>query len=449
MRIHLIAMGGAIMHQLAIELQHNGHTVSGSDDEIFDPAKTNLQNARLYPEELGWYPEKITSDIDCIILGMHARDDNPELQKARTLGLTIYSFPEFIYEFAKDKQRVVVAGSHGKTTTTSMIMHVLAKNNIDFDYLVGAKVEGFDKSVRLSGAPLIILEGDEYPASVIEKRPKIHFYHPHISVLTGIEWDHINVFPTYDNYVEQFEIYLKSMQEDAQLIFCKEDEAVIDLVAHHAHHLNTTSYGIPVNYIEDNTVIVSGEDGEYPVSVFGEHNLMNMEAARLVCAQLGVENEDFFTSIADFTGAARRLEKLHDSPELVIYRDFAHAPSKLRATMKAVRSRYPDHELIACFELHTYSSLNEAFLHQYTDCLQGADKALVYVSAHALEIKKMPMIEDEVVIKCFAQSELSIGHTATDLQEWIATQMKATSRPICLLMMSSGTFDGWNMSSVL
>lgn len=442
-------MGGAIMHQLAIELQNIGHKVTGSDDEIFDPARTNLLDNRLLPESFGWFPEKITDDIDCIILGMHAREDNPELIRAKEMGLTIYSFPEFIYEFSINKKRIVVAGSHGKTSTTSMIMHVLAKNNIDFDYLVGAKVQGFEQSVRLSGAPIIILEGDEYPASVIEKRPKIHFYHPHISVLTGIEWDHINVYPTYDNYVEQFKIYLHMMDEDSTIIYCKEDEAVIELIAKEAEHLRSIPYGIPVNYIEDDSVIVSGDEGEYKISVFGSHNLMNMEAARKVCALLGVKNNDFYTSISDFTGAAKRLEKIYSDRSLVVYRDFAHAPSKLRATMQAARERYPKHVLIACFELHTFSSLNENFLHQYEHTLDLADRAVVYISEHALSIKKMEMIPDEQIIKSFKRDDLKIIHTKDVLNLWISSQLHSAEQPVCLMMMSSGTFDEWNIQSII
>lgn len=442
-------MGGAIMHQLAIDLQNNGHNVTGSDDEIFDPAKSNLIYNRLYPEALGWFPERISEDIDCVILGMHAREDNPELIKAKELNLKIYSFPEFIYEFSKDKKRIVVAGSHGKTSTTSMIMHVLSRQNIDFDYLVGAKVQGFDQSVRLSGAAIMVIEGDEYPASILEKRPKIHFYHPHISILTGIEWDHINVFPTYENYVDQFKIYLETMGDDSHLIYCREDEEVVSLVAQHAQHLQSIAYGVPVNYIEDDQVIVSSDDGEFPVSVFGAHNLMNMEAAWQVCRLLGISNSDFFKSISDFTGAAKRLEKIYDIKDLVVYRDFAHAPSKLRATMKAARERYPLRKLVACFELHTYSSLNEAFLHQYKDTLSVADEAIVYISEHALSIKKMSMIEDAVIKDNFNDASISVLHHQDELNTWIKDQIKNSDTPICLMMMSSGTFDGWKIENII
>lgn len=447
MRIHFIAIGGAIMHQLAIELQRNGHQVSGSDDEIFEPAKTNLHNERLLPEAEGWFPEKLNVSIDAIILGMHAKDDNPELIQARALGLKIYSFPEFIYEYSRDKKRIVVAGSHGKTSTTSMIMHVLSKLNFQFDFLVGAKVEGFDRSVSLSDAPVIILEGDEYPASVIEKRPKIHFYHPHIATLTGIEWDHINVFPTYENYVEQFAIFLRQMKTfNAQLIYCQEDMALQDLVNQECGGLHSTPYRTPDYSIENDVVTVWYNEKPYPVEVFGAHNLQNMEAARLVCKELGVSSTDFYTQIQDFSGAAKRLEKVYEDERKIIFKDFAHAPSKVRATMKAVRERYAQHQLIVCFELHTFSSLNEKFHTEYKNTLQDADAACVYFSEHALSLKRLPLLDATKLKQSFAQEDLEVCSKKEDLLSWIQKEKNKTSKPICLLMMSSGTYDGLDWS---
>lgn len=448
MRIHFIAIGGAIMHQLAIELQRNGHQVSGSDDEIFEPAKTNLHNERLLPEAEGWFPEKLNVSIDAVILGMHAKDDNPELIQARALGLKIYSFPEFIYEYSKDKKRIVVAGSHGKTSTTSMIMHVLKKLNFQFDFLVGAKVEGFDRSVSLSDAPVIILEGDEYPASVIEKRPKIHFYHPHIATLTGIEWDHINVFPTYENYVEQFAIFLRQMKAaNAHLIYCQEDKAVQDLVKQEGEGLSATPYQTPSYSIEHDAVTVHYNEKAYPVEVFGAHNLQNMEAARLVCQELGIEATDFYKQIQDFSGAAKRLEKVYEDERKIIFKDFAHAPSKVRATMKAVRERYAQHQLIVCFELHTFSSLNEKFHAEYKNTLQDADAACIYFSEHALALKRLPLLDTTKLKQSFAQEDLEVCSKPVDLLSWIQKEKEKTSKPICLLMMSSGTYDGldWNL----
>lgn len=448
MRIHFIAIGGAIMHQLAIELQRNGHQVSGSDDEIFEPAKTNLHNERLLPEAEGWFPEKLNVSIDAVILGMHAKDDNPELIQARALGLKIYSFPEFIYEYSKDKKRIVVAGSHGKTSTTSMIMHVLKKLNFQFDFLVGAKVEGFDRSVSLSDAPVIILEGDEYPASVIEKRPKIHFYHPHIATLTGIEWDHINVFPTYENYVEQFAIFLRQMKAtNAHLIYCQEDKAVQDLVKQEGEGLSATPYQTPSYSIDHDAVTVQYNEKAYPVEVFGAHNLQNMEAARLVCQEIGIDASDFYTQIQDFSGAAKRLEKVYEDERKIIFKDFAHAPSKVRATMKAVRERYAQHQLIVCFELHTFSSLNEKFHAEYKNTLQDADAACAYFSEHALALKRLPLLDATKLKQSFAQEDLEVCSKQEDLLSWIQKEKDKTSKPICLLMMSSGTYDGldWNL----
>lgn len=449
MRIHLIAIGGAIMHQLAIELQDNGHEVTGSDDEIFEPALSNLRDKRLLPEAFGWYPEKLNLSIDAVILGMHAKDDNPELQRAKELGLAIYSFPEYIYEFSKDKKRIVVAGSHGKTSTTSMIMHVLKKNEIAFDYLVGAKVEGFEKSVRLSDAPIIILEGDEYPASAIEKRPKIHFYHPHISILTGIEWDHINVFPTYDNYVSQFAIYLQQMKTDgAQLIYCAADEAVMELVAAEGMQLDKKPYTTPSYRIADNQVLIIEDGVEHAINVFGAHNLQNMEAARHICNALGIDNATFYDSIADFTGAARRLEIVNETAEKIVFRDFAHAPSKVRATIKAVRERYADYKLIACLELHTFSSLNAEFHSEYKDTLQGIDAASVYFSEHALQLKRLPMLDPAQLVMHFNQQSIQVFSNPEHLQTWISQEINSADKPVCLLMMSSGTYDGLDLNEL-
>lgn len=449
MRIHFIAVGGAIMHQLAIELQRNGHHITGSDDEIFEPAYSNLQSYRLLPDRMGWDPGKLNDAIDAVILGMHAREDNPELVRAKELGLNIYSFPEYIYEYSKHKQRVVVAGSHGKTSTTSMIMHVLQKQNIAFDYLVGARVEGFDRSVRLSDAPLIILEGDEYPASVIEKRPKIHFYHPHISILTGIEWDHINVFPTYEHYVEQFAIYLRQMAVDkATLVYCNADAEVVSLVRREGTQLDKIPYETPSYKIENDQVIVIEEAREYGIRVFGAHNLQNMEAARIVCNQLGVSNEAFYTAAADFSGAARRLEKIRESEQMVAFRDFAHAPSKVRATIQAVRERYPDHWLIACLELHTFSSLNEKFHSEYKDTLQSADAASVYFSEHALQLKRLPLLDAGKLKTSFNQPLLDIFSKNEALKDWIQDEIKHADKPVCLLLMSSGTYDGLDLQQL-
>ena len=442
MKIHFIAIGGAIMHQLAIVTKIKGYQVTGSDDHIADPAKTNLQREGLLPESEGWWPERITSDIDAVILGMHAKSNNPELLKAQELGLTIYSFPEYIYELSKDKTRIAIAGSHGKTTTTSMIMHVLQNQNIDFDYLVGAKVEGFEHSVRISDAPYIIIEGDEYLSSPINPIPKILFYHPHVSVITGIAWDHVNVFPTYENYWNQFLLFLNQMKNDEVVIFNEEDKEVVRVVhAAENKNLNLIAYHTPTYQISNHQSIIEVDGHQISLDIFGQHNLQNMEAARLVCEQLGIGKLEFYQSISNFTGAARRLEKIIEKPNLIAFRDFAHAPSKLKATLSAVRQQFPDHFLIACFELHTFSSLSQQFLSQYQNTMDEADAAAVFYSEHALKLKNLPELNPEDVFQHFDNSDLAVINQTSDLKEWIIQKQKSTQQPVCLLLMSSGTFE--------
>ena len=448
-RIHFIAIGGAIMHQLALALHQQGYIVTGSDDEITDPAKSNLAAAGLLPTAFGWFPEKITGGLEAVVLGMHARADNPELLAAQAAGIPIYSFPQYVYEVSKSKTRVVVAGSHGKTTITSMIMHILKKQGIDFDYLVGAKVAGFDQSVRLSGAPLIVLEGDEYPASVVEKRPKIFFYHPHISVLSGIAWDHINVFPTYENYVSQFEQYLEGMDPNTQVFYNDEDAEVQRVMLQSGGKVSAIPYSTPKFHYEHGIPVIDTGNGLVKVSVFGRHNLLNMQAAIHVCMELGVPEDDCYMAIASFTGAARRLEKVKEEEGLLIYRDFAHAPSKLKATLTAVREAYAGHQLIACFELHTFSSLNEQFLSEYAHSMDAADDAIVYFSHHALDLKGLPHLGTETVKKYFDRSDLKVIDNKSELESTVRAKLTGNSQPVFLLLMSSGTFDGidWNSLS--
>jgi len=444
--IHFIAIGGAIMHQLALALHRKGHKITGSDDEITDPAKSNLAAAGLLPTAFGWYPEKITRDLDAVVLGMHAKGDNPELLAAKAAGIPVYSFPQYVYEVSKEKKRVVVAGSHGKTTITSMIMHILKHNGVEFDYLVGAKVAGFDSSVKLTEAPIIVLEGDEYPASAEEKRPKIFFYHPHVSVISGIAWDHINVFPTYEIYFNQFEQYLLNMAEGTKVFYNGEDEEVIRLMSRDGGKVAARAYHTPSFHYENGYPLIDTARGQVRVSVFGRHNLLNMQAAIDVCMELGVSEEKCFEAIASFTGAARRLEKVKEEQGLLVYRDFAHAPSKLKATLNAVREAYPTHHLIACFELHTYSSLNAAFLDEYGGSMDGADESIVYFSHHALELKKLPELQKDVVKNSFNRGDLVVADNRDELLTEVQTRIGKSTKPVFLLLMSSGTFDGidWN-----
>ena len=443
MRVHFISIGGSVMHQLAIALHKKGYLVTGTDDEIFEPARSNLEKEGLLPKQIGWQPSLITSEIDAIILGMHAKSDNPELLKAQELGLTIYSFPEYIFHESRDKKRVVVGGSHGKTTTTAMIMHVLKQLNRDFDYLVGAKLEGFSQSVNITNAPVIICEGDEYPASALERKPKFHFLFPHVAILTGIAWDHINVFPTFPFYLEQFVIFINKIEIGGVLIYNASDPVLKELVeANLRSDIRYQPYGVPEHTIRDGKTKVTIEGITGQLKVFGNHNLMNLNAAFLACRELGVSVTDFIQAIASFTGAAKRLELLASNQSTNVYRDFAHAPSKVKATIEAVKQQYPDRQLIAVLELHTYSSLNEEFMKQYNGALDKADQAIVFYSKHALELKRMPDLPAEKVIEGFQKEGLLVMNSKEVLYEWL---QKQTYNQTNLVLMSSGNYDGLDM----
>lgn len=434
------------MHQLAIALKKKGYQVTGTDDEIFEPARTNLLQNGLLPASTGWNPDFITPDLDAVILGMHAKADNPELLKASSLGLKIYSFPEYIYQESLTKTRVVVGGSHGKTTTTSMIMHVLRHQELKFDYLVGARLEGFDQSVKVTEAPVIVCEGDEYPASVLEKRPKFHFLYPHIAIITGIAWDHINVFPTFEIYLEQFRIYIDKIEKGGILIYNEADTQLKQLVeAHHRSDIRYQPYGIPQHKIEAGVTEVSIEGASSKLKVFGDHNLLNLHAAWYACKELGVDPEQFVNAISNFTGAAKRLELLAAGEDANVYRDFAHAPSKVKATIEAVKQQYPQRTLFAILELHTYSSLNEAFMSEYKGAMDLADHAVVFYSKHALEIKRMPDLPENKVIAGFAKPGLKVFHDKTQLWEWLQAQTYNQSN---LLLMSSGNYDGLDITTL-
>lgn len=447
MRVHFIAIGGSVMHQLAIALKRKGYVITGSDDEIFEPAKGNLENEGILPPGIGWFPEKITTDIDAIILGMHAKEDNPEVQKAKDSGLKIYSFPEYIYQESKNKSRVAVGGSHGKTTTTAMIMHVLKKAEKDFDYLVGARLDGFDQSVNITDAPVIICEADEYPASAIEKRPKFHFLFPHIAVITGIAWDHINVFPTFDFYLEQFKIFMDTIEVNGLLIYNESDEILKQLVENNKRtDLRYEAYSLPTYFIEDGkTEVILDSEKSMPLKVFGNHNLLNLHAAWLVCKELGVGTQVFIKAITSFAGAAKRLEVLVENEKYHIYKDFAHAPSKVKASIDAVKQQFPGRKLIAVLELHTYSSLNANFMKEYRGVMDNADKGIVFYSSHALELKRMPHLPEEKVREGFAKPDLQIINNKEELEQFLQNENYADSN---LLLMSSGNYDGLDIQNL-
>ncbi|RTL48266.1 MAG: peptidoglycan synthetase [Sphingobacteriales bacterium] len=444
--IHFIAIGGNVMHQLAITLAKKGYTITGSDDEIFEPALFNLKAAGLLPNALGWFPLKITNNLDAVVAGMHAREDNPELMQAKTLGIPIYSFPEFIFNESRNKKRVVIGGSHGKTTTTAMIMHVLQQQQLKFDYLIGAQLNGFEQSVQLTNAPVIVCEGDEYPASALDKRPKFHFLFPHIAVITGIAWDHINVFPTFEIYKTQFEIFISKIEQHGILIYNAADAVLKDLVEKHPRNdIQYIPYILPEHEVKDGITYITIEGITTPLKVFGNHNLFNLNAAYFVCKVLGVNAAAFLAAMCSFTGASKRLEVIMQTDAVTIFRDFAHAPSKVKATIEAVKQQYPNRHLTAVFELHTYSSLNASFFKEYQGVFQMADSCAVFYAEHALAIKKMPLINEALLREGFAKPEVCIFHNKEALQNWLYQQPK---HHVNILLMSSGNFDGLNLDEL-
>lgn len=439
----MISIGGAVMHNLALELKRNGHEVTGSDDEIFEPSKSRLEAAGLLPSKFGWDEENIHSDLDVVILGMHARADNPELIKAQKLGLNIQSFPEYVYQCSKEKKRVVIAGSHGKTTTTAMVMHLLMKHGLEFDYLVGSKLEGFDLMVKLSDAPIIVIEGDEYLSSPIDRRPKFLWYKPHITVITGIAWDHINVSPTYENYVQQFELLMDSMEAETSLIYYELDQDLAE-IAIQKTHLNGIPYRAPESKVENGSMIARVGDQEFSMQVFGDHNLANMQAAVNIGICLGLAANECWIALQDFAGTARRLEKIMERSDIVAFKDFAHSPSKVKATVEAVRKTYPDHHLVAVLELHTFSSLNKDFLPLYRHTMQPADRAIVHYHPHVFEMKRMEVLQPEWVANSFEGVQV-----ITDMEQLVDSVVGGGRLPCVYLFMSSGNWGGINWQTVL
>jgi UDP-N-acetylmuramate: L-alanyl-gamma-D-glutamyl-meso-diaminopimelate ligase len=442
-KIHLIAIGGSAMHNMAIALSLKGFEVSGSDDAIFNPSKSRLEKYNLLPDKMGWNPNNIDDSIDAIILGMHAREDNPELLRAKELNIPIYSYPEYIYNQSKNKKRIVIGGSHGKTSITAMILHVLNLLDMDCDYMVGAQLTGFEAMFRLSEeAPIIILEGDEYLSSPIDRRPKFHWYKPDIAVLSGIAWDHINVFPTFENYVDQFRIFKNDVKET--LIYCENDIELCKL-AKEPSNCDLKAYSTPDFIIENGQTFVLDQGIKYPLEIFGDHNLQNCNAARMVCNELGISNEDFYTTISSFKGAANRLELVKRGKQSVIYKDFAHSPSKLNATTKAMKQQFKDRKLVACMELHTFSSLNKVFLEQYRGSMDSADVAIVYYSEKAIAHKKLEPITKQQVLEAFGLDRLVVITDSSLLFTYLSRLDWANNN---LLMMSSGTFDGLPMNDL-
>ena len=444
MKTHFIAIGGSAMHNLAIALKDKGYQVTGSDDAIFEPSKSRLERKGILPAELGWFPEKLTSDIDAVILGMHAHADNPELARAKELGLKIYSYPEFLYEQSKEKTRVVIGGSHGKTTITSMILHVLNFHQKDIDYMVGAQLEGFDCMVKITNDnDFMILEGDEYLSSPIDLRSKFLLYQPNIALISGIAWDHINVFKTFDDYVEQFRKFVASITPGGVLVYNEEDAEVVKVVESAENYFRKIPYHTPDYEIVNGIVNLKTDMGEIPLSVFGKHNLLNMEGARFICSQLGIMEEEFYEAIMSFKGASKRLEKVERQDGGLLYKDFAHAPSKVKATVAAFAEQFEKTETFGFLELHTYSSLNPVFLEQYDHAMDGLDNAVVFYSEDALKIKRMEPISPELIKEKFKNENLKVFTNAEDLHQYWETLDKSKG---AFLMMSSGNFGGLDLT---
>jgi len=446
MKTHFIAIGGSAMHNLALALHNKGYVITGSDDAIFEPSKSRLEKKGILPSEMGWFPEKITPDIEAVILGMHAKADNPELLKAQELGLKIYSYPEFLYQQSKDKTRVVIGGSHGKTTITSMILHVMQYHAIQVDYMVGAQLEGFETMVHLTETnDFIVLEGDEYLSSPIDKRPKFHLYQPNIALISGIAWDHINVFPTYDFYVEQFEIFIQKITNGGILVYNQDDSEVLRVAEAATNPIRKIAYTTPKYEVKDGVTFLETPEGAMPIEVFGAHNLNNLAGAKWICQNMGVDEADFYEAIASFKGASKRLEKIAESKTKVAYKDFAHSPSKVAATTKAVKEQYPNRTLIACLELHTYSSLNAEFLKEYQGALEYADVAVVFYSPDAVKIKQLDEVTYVQIAQSFNRKDLIIYTNPAEFKTFLFHKDLENT---ALLLMSSGNYGGLNFDEV-
>ena len=446
MQIHFIAIGGSAMHNLALALHHKGYKITGSDDVIFEPSKGRLADKGLLPEKFGWFPDKIHTGLDAVILGMHAKPDNPELLKAQELGITMYSYPEFLYEQSKNKTRVVIGGSHGKTTITSMILHVLDYHGIAVDYMVGAQLEGFERMVHLTEEnDFIVLEGDEYLSSPIDRRPKFHLYKPNIALISGIAWDHINVFPTFGNYVEQFRIFVDSIVKGGSITYNEEDLEVKTVVEASGNTIRKFPYSTPEYTVENGVTLLETPEGPMPIEVFGKHNLNNLAGAKWICQNMGVDETDFYEAIATFSGASKRLEKIAESKSSVVYKDFAHSPSKVMATTNAVKEQYPNRKVIACLELHTYSSFNAEFLKGYKGALDAADEAVVFYLPESVKIKKLKEVTPDQISQAFGRKSLQIFTNADAFRDFVFGQNFDNS---ILLLMSSGNYGGLDLEAV-
>jgi UDP-N-acetylmuramate: L-alanyl-gamma-D-glutamyl-meso-diaminopimelate ligase len=445
-KIHFIAIGGSVMHNLAITLKQLGYEVSGSDDKIYDPSKSRLKKHNLLPKNLGWFSELIDKEIDFIVLGMHAKKDNPELLKALDLDCKIYSYPELIFEFSKSKTRITIGGSHGKTTVSSMILHVLNFYDIKVDYLLGAQIEGFENMVHISDDnDFILIEGDEYLSSPIDNTPKFHKYNSNIAVITGIAWDHINVFPTFENYVSQFEKFIETITDGGVLVFNELDKLVLDTVNKSDKTIRKIGYGKPDFEIVDEVTYIKTSEGNVPLKVFGDHNLSNLSAAKQICALMGVFDDEFFAAIASFKGASKRLETIYRDKNKIIIKDFAHSPSKLKATIDAVKNQFSNKNIIAVYELHTFSSFNQKFIKEYLNSMLSANMKIVYYDNEVLKKRGEFNINEKTIKDSFGSDDLIIISKKSVLEE---IMLKINLDNSVLLMMSSGNFSSIDMISL-
>ncbi len=448
MNIHFIGIGGSVMHNIAIREKQNGNTVTGSDDAWYDPSESRLKANDLLPKKAGWFPENITSDLDKIVLGMHAKADNPELLKAQELGIKIYSYPEYIYSLSENKERVVIAGSHGKTTITAMIMHTLRLQSYHFDYLIGAYVEGFDSTVQLSDAPIIIIEGDEYQTSPLDKTPKFLHYNHHIGVLSGIAWDHANVYPEFENYKKQFRLFVENSVKAGAFVYNQEDKLVKEMVeGNEKIHFDTIQlpYKTHDSNVKEGKTFLKTELGQMEVFVFGEHNMSNLNAAKTVCRRLGIRESQFYDAMMSFRGASKRLELVGENENMHVFKDFAHSPSKVEATIKAVKKQYPKQRLTACMELHTFSSLNKDFIQEYANTAKSADVAVVYYNPEYVKEKGLPAISKQDLKDAFKKQDLEVFTTIDELESFLVAQDWKQNN---LLIMSSGKIGGMNIESL-
>jgi UDP-N-acetylmuramate: L-alanyl-gamma-D-glutamyl-meso-diaminopimelate ligase len=446
MRVHFIAIGGAVMHNLAIALHKKGYIVTGSDDEIFEPSKSRLAEYGLLPEKYGWYPEKIDRGLDVIVLGMHAKADNPELLRAKDFGIRVTSFPEYLYEQTKKKKRIVVAGSHGKTTTTAIIMHVLKNSGISFDYMVGSAIKGYETMVGLSEeSQIAVFEGDEYLTSAIDRRPKFHLYKPDIAVINGISWDHMNVFPTFENYLEQFRIFADTITHYGYLIYFDKDPEVKKISESARYDIKKIPYKTHGYFQNKAGFYGATHNRVIPLKIFGEHNMQNLSAAKETCLSVGIPEDQFYDAIQTFEGTSKRLQKLAETEKGIAYLDFAHAPSKVKATLDAVAERYPGHKIIVCLELHTFSSLNIKFLPQYSGTLDRASFAFIYFNPHSLALKKLPPLSKEKIAESFSSRNIKVFDNSTEL---FSELKKVRSDDSVYLLMSSGDFDGCDFNKL-